>query len=104
MMAAAAARLEANERRQENRRRPDGQLAGSLSGNSRTQPRHLLSGLLRCQACGAVFHVTGVGARYMHCPNWAKGLCTSKTQIRRDRAEQMILEAIGRRILGDPVW
>jgi site-specific DNA recombinase len=104
VMAAAQARLGANERKQEQRRQPDGRLAGSATGNSQTHPRHLLSGLLRCELCGAAYHVTGAGARYMHCPNYAKGVCTNKTQVRRDLAERMILDAISQRIIANQAW
>jgi transposase len=101
---AAQARLAANARQLEHRRRPDGRLAGSRAGDSAAHPRHLLSGLLCCAACGASFHVAGAGGRYLRCPNWAKGVCACKTQVRRDRAERLILEAIGQRVLANPVW
>jgi hypothetical protein len=64
----------------------------------------MLSGLLRCEVCGAVFHVAGAYGKYLRCPNWAKGVCTCKTQVRRELAERMILEAIGQRILSNPTW
>jgi site-specific DNA recombinase len=101
---AAQARLAANERQQEHRRRPNGRLAGSRTGNSALYPRHLLSGLLRCEACGARFQVAGPGAQYLRCPNYAKGVCTCQTQVRRDRAERMIVKAIGQRILSNSSW
>jgi DNA invertase Pin-like site-specific DNA recombinase len=101
---AAQARLAENARQQEHRRRPDGRLAGSETGNAAAHPRHLLSGLLRCEACGATFRVAGAGGKYLRCPNWAKGVCACKTQVRRDRAERMILEAVGQRVLGNPAW
>ena len=101
---AAQARLAGNRRAQETRRGPDGRLAGSQSGNGVLHPRQLLSGLLRCEACGATFHVAGAGGKYFCCPNWAKGVCGCKTQVRRDRAERMILEAVGQRMLSNPTW
>jgi hypothetical protein len=101
---AAQARLEANKHQQAQRRRPDGRLVGSPTGNAATHPRHLLAGLLLCEACGAWFHVAGAGGKDLRCPNWAKGVCPCKTQTRRDRAERMILEAIAQRILSNPAW
>jgi DNA invertase Pin-like site-specific DNA recombinase len=104
MRAAALARLSDNERQQELRRQPGGRLAGSATGNSASHPRHLLAGLLRCAACGARFHVAGPRGLYLRCPNWATGGCATKTAVRRERAERMIVEAIGQRILANPVW
>ncbi len=103
-MDASLARLADNERAQETRRKPDGRLAGSQPGHGARHPRHLLSGLLRCEACGATLHVAGAGAKYLRCPNWAKGVCQCKTQVRRDRAERMILEAVGQRMFSNPTW
>src|SRR5262249_5478634 len=104
MMDGAAARLAANVLLQEHRRRADGRLAGSTTGNAANQPRHLLSRLPRCGTCGAAFRVGGAGGRCLACPNWAKGTCTCKTQVRRSLAEGLILGAIGQRILASPAW
>jgi DNA invertase Pin-like site-specific DNA recombinase len=101
---AAQARLTANQRQQGPRRRPSGRLAGSRTGDAALHPRHILSGLLRCEACGATFQVAGAGGRYLRCPNWAKGVCACKTQVRRDRAERRLLDAIGQRILSNAAW
>jgi site-specific DNA recombinase len=102
-MELAATRLAENEKQLENRRRPNGRLAGSSSGNS-SGPRHLLSRLLHCETCGAVFHVGGANGWYLFCPNYSKGLCTCQTHVRRTLAEKIILEAIGQRILANPAW
>ena len=40
----------------------------------------------------------------MACPNWAKGTCNCKTQVRRELAQRLILTAIGQRILSNPAW
>jgi len=106
MFAKAQEILAANRKKLENRRLPDGKLAGSKTGNSATHPRHLLSGLLRCagEKCGATFRVSGTKGKYLGCPNYPRGLCTCKTQIARDRAERMILDVIGKRILSNPAW
>jgi DNA invertase Pin-like site-specific DNA recombinase len=101
---AAQIRLAENERQVAQHRRPDGRLRGSKTGSATLHPRHLLSGLLRCEGCGAAVHVAGARGKYLRCPNWAKGVCACKTQVRRDRAERMILDVIGQRILSNPSW
>lgn len=104
MREGALARLDDNARKQESVRGEGGRLAGSRTGNAAAHPRHLLSGLIRCEACGAAFQVGGAGGKYMRCPNWAKGVCGCKTQLRRELAERLILEALGRRVLANPAW
>lgn len=105
LFAAAQVRLDENARRVEGRRRPDGQMGGSASGNSDTAPRHLLTGLIRCEACGAVFHVGGTNGRYLNCSGHRiGGECTCKTQVLRTVAEKVILREIGQRILADRAW
>ncbi|MCB9922379.1 MAG: recombinase family protein [Planctomycetaceae bacterium] len=99
---AAQRMLDANIERHVATRRPNGTLAGSQRGS--TTPRHLLSGLIQCGECGATFHVGGTHGRYLFCPNYSKGNCSCKTQLRRDRAESMILERIGTGILDDDNW
>src|SRR6202043_1695748 len=73
------------------------------SGNGETHPRHLLHRLLRCE-CGAFLGVGGAGASYMTCPKYPGGPCDCRTQVQRERAERMILGAIGERILSQPPW
>lgn len=86
------------------RRRPNGQLSGSTPNTSRTSPRHLLSGIVRCGECGGTFHVSGAGAKYLTCQNYGKGLCSCKTKLQRDRAERMIIDAIASRVLSNSEW
>jgi site-specific DNA recombinase len=85
-------------------RRSDGTLTWSSRGSADCPPRHVLSGLIFCDSCGSKFHVGGTGGRYLFCPNYAKGTCTCKTHLRRDRGERMILGEVGARILSNPVW
>ncbi len=85
-------------------RRTDGTLAGSRSGAAHNHPCHLLAGLVHCQECGSAFHVGGSGGKYLFCPAHAYGGCSCQTQLRRDRAEKMILDEIGRRILSNSKW
>ncbi len=94
--------LDANFERHVETRCDNGTLAGSERGSS--APRHLLSRLIRCGECDATFYVGGTNGKYLFCPNYSKGLCGCKTQLRRDRAEAMILEQIGKRILASDEW
>lgn len=95
--------LDENIERHASSRRQDGTLAGSESTSA--SPRHLLSQLIECGQCGEKFHVGGARSEYLGCSTYRTGgLCDCKTQLRRDRAERMILEAIGERILDDPAW
>jgi DNA invertase Pin-like site-specific DNA recombinase len=81
-----------------------GKLKGSKPGAGAKHPRHLLSGVIKCRECGRTFYVGGANGKYLFCPGYHMGTCTCQTQLRRDRAEQMILEEIGRRILANPAW
>ncbi len=85
-------------------RKEKGKLKGSKHGASGCHPRHLLTQLIVCGHCGHVFHVGGSGGKYLCCPGHAMGTCSCRTQLRRDRAERLILDAIGQRILEDPAW
>lgn len=96
--------LKENRDRYAGNRSKGGRLRGSRSGSSGGHPRHLLSGLIQCAACGARFYVGGTQGKYLFCPNYPKGLCSCRTKLRRDRAERMILDEIGRRALADPAW
>jgi len=66
--------------------------------------RLLLSQLIVCGHCGRTFHVGGTKGKYLFCPGYRMGTCSCQTQLRRDRAERMILGEIGRRILANPAW
>jgi hypothetical protein len=101
---AAQAILRANEEKLGRRRRSDGRLRGSPLANAAAHPRHLLSGLVRCAACGTPFQVGGTGGKYLTCRQYLAGSCSCKTLLPRDRAERMILEAIGERVLASPAW
>ncbi len=81
-----------------------GKLHWKRRGSADCPPRHLLSGLIKCGACGSNFHVGGANGKYLFCPRYKKGVCSCQTTLRRDRAERMILDQIGKRILVDPVW
>ncbi len=93
-----------NEKRYKGHRKAKGTLRGAKSRAAHQHPRHLLSGLIRCRECGSTLNVGGSGGKYLFCPSYAQGNCTCKTQLRRDLAERMILDEIGRRILRDPIW
>jgi len=59
---------------------------------------------MKCSECGSKFYVGGAHGKYLFCPGYQKGICSCKTQLRRDRAERMILDEIGKRILTCPAW
>jgi DNA invertase Pin-like site-specific DNA recombinase len=101
---AAGRRLDENAKRSAGHRGPKGKLRGSAALAVADHPRHLLSLLICCQACGARFYAGGANGKYLFCPNHHRGTCQCHTQLNRERAERMILEAIGRRILEDPAW
>ena len=96
--------LEENFQKYAANRRANGSLKWSNRGSSDNPPRHLLSQLIHCEECGAIFHVSGANGKYLSCPNYPKGICACKTTLQRKRAERMILDPIGRRILSDPEW
>jgi DNA invertase Pin-like site-specific DNA recombinase len=96
--------LQENEEKCEASRKQNGQLHGSKPGADRQHPRHLLSVLIRCGECGRTFYVGGANGKYLFCPGYRLGVCGCKTTLRRDRAERMILDEIGRRILANPTW
>jgi len=101
---AAQTLLEQNEEKLRRGRRSDGRLTGMPGGNATAHPRHLLSGLVRCAACAHRLQVGGASARYLLCPTYVAGTCPCKTQLPRRRAEQMISQAIGERVLASPAW
>lgn len=101
---AAQARLEHNRQLHEQRRKEHGKLNGSRTGNAASNPQHLLSRLVRCSHCGSFLRVCGGDGKYLGCPGWARGTCPCKTQLRRDRAERMVLQEIGERVLSNPAW
>ena len=101
---AALRRLAEHARRAEHRRTPKGRLNGSKTGNAEHHPRHLLSRLIHCAQCGAIFQASGSYGKYLSCPAHEVGDCNCKTQLRRDLAERLILNQIGERILSNPTW
>jgi len=85
-------------------RRPDGRLAGSAADRAPASPRHLLAGLLRCEACGMAFQVCGPRGDYLGCRGHLTGQCDRETRVPRDRAARLILGAIAERVLASPAW
>ena len=98
---AAQERLDENERQCGMHRGPGGRLHGS---DGRQGRRHLLSGIVQCGVCKRVLHVGGPHGKYLFCPGYRNGLCSCGTTLRRDRAERIILAAIGECILQHPKW
>ena len=93
--------LNENNERVSAQRDKNGRLHGSKKGSRRN---HLLSGLIKCEECGSTFHVGGPHGKYLFCPKARKGTCCCRTTLNRARAERMILEVIGQRLLADKVW
>lgn len=104
MFAQAQQLLQENYDKYAANRRDDGTLDWAKRGSTDCPPRHLLHQLIQCGACEATFHVHGAKAKYLVCSGYKKGICECRTQLRRDRAERMILDRIGSRILSDPAW
>jgi site-specific DNA recombinase len=93
--------LDANDERCERVRDDEGHLHGS---NGAGQRRQLLTGLFSCPVCEAPFYVTGASGDYMQCSNARDGACDCKTMLPRRIAAQMILEAVGQRMIDNPEW
>ena len=65
-------------------------------------PTHLLSGTMKCGACGAaIAQVSGKAGGYYGCLGATKGACDNKMLVKRKLAEQVIVAAIRERI-NDP--
>ena len=79
-----------------------GRLKGSTGKHSHGQ--HLLASVVQCARCSSKLYVGGSNGDYLFCPGARDGICECKTQLRRDRAEQFLLNAIGERVLGNPAW
>lgn len=62
------------------------------------RPRHLLTGLIFCGACGAP--LASVGKDYLGCSNARRsGRCTNKSNLRRSKVEVIILDALKRELM-----
>jgi site-specific DNA recombinase len=62
------------------------------------RPKHLLSGLIRCGACGG--SVIQVGKAYYGCANYKnRGTCTNKLSMRMDMLEGTVLAGLKERLL-----
>jgi hypothetical protein len=86
------------------RRRQDGKLCGSLPRAADDRPRHLLAGVIVCGNCRRRFNVSGANGKYLSCPGYQMGDCTCQTQLRRELAESLILDAIAVRVLSNSGW
>jgi site-specific DNA recombinase len=67
---------------------------------AQTRPKYLLSGLLRCGACGGAY--TKINANLFGCATARnKGTCNNRVNIRRDAIEQIVLKGLKQRLM-DP--
>lgn len=67
-------------------------------------PHSLLSLLFECAQCEKRFHLIGTNSKYFICQNYKGGTCKCGTSIRRDLAERLILDEVGKRIRENPAW
>jgi site-specific DNA recombinase len=102
--AAAQVLLRENAVRHAHRHGDDGQFNGNQEGSAAANPRHILSGLIKCGHCGRTFHVTGAYNKYLFCPGYGKGVCPCQTTLNRQLAESLILAEVSKRILENPAW
>ena len=99
---AAQARLDASREENAKYRRESGKFK-SNRGSQGNPPRHLLSNLLYCQ-CGHKLYIGGANGKYLFCPDYKKGLCKCKTNVRKDLATRLIMELITKAISDDDAW
>jgi hypothetical protein len=104
IFAKAQERLTKNKATFADHRKSEGELTGSCEGIDHRARRHLLSGLMECSECGARLNVGGTHGKYLFCPKYKRGICSCRTQLLMTRAERLILEAVGSRILINPAW
>jgi len=65
-----------------------------------TSPTHLLSGLMKCNACGgAIVLISGKGSGYYGCYNARRKTCQNTLLIPRQKIETAIIEELKERIL-----
>lgn len=75
----------------------------SNRGSRGNPARHLLSNLLYCQ-CGHKFYIGGAHGKYLFCPNYKRGTCKCKTNVRKDLATRLLLELITNAVRQDDAW
>jgi site-specific DNA recombinase len=67
---------------------------------AQTRPKYLLSGLLRCGACGGAY--TKINANLFGCATARnKGTCNNRVNVRRDAIENIVLDGLKQRLM-DP--
>src|SRR5262245_44316048 len=73
---------------------------GKRRSNVESHPTHLLSGALKCGACGgAIALVSGKGSGYYGCLNASRRSCENKVLIARKRIEDRFLSALNQDVL-----
>lgn len=95
----AQRRLKADADRFSHLRNANGTLAGSTSDRPATHP---LRNLIHCAKCGRPFIRAGNKTGYLRCSGSFRKQCDVRTVLRRDRAGQLILEAVEARVLNNP--
>lgn len=74
--------------------------SGKTRSHVESHPTHLLSGALKCGACGgAIALVSGKGSGYYGCLNASRRSCDNKVLIPRKRLEEKFLTALNEAVL-----
>ncbi|MBX3427546.1 MAG: recombinase family protein [Pirellulales bacterium] len=89
-----------------------GLLSGATSTSSFANPRHLLQGVVVCGECAQTdetgqiryrpLYTGGKNAAYMQCHGRLDGTCDCRATLNRQRAEQYVLNAVGRILIANP--
>lgn len=74
--------------------------ARAFGGGRGGPARYLLSGILLCESCGQRLIATGKAGSHYYCSTWRHaGTCQLNTGVRRDVAEERILQPVHRDLL-----
>ena len=71
---------------------------GNIRSEKARRPRYLLSGLIKCGACGGGFSMNGAN-RYACSTAHNKGTCSNRLSIRRDDLEARVLDGLRKELM-----
>ena len=71
---------------------------GNIRSEKARRPRYLLSGLIKCGACGGGFSMNGAN-RYACSTAHNKGTCSNRLSIRRDTLEGQVLDGLRKELM-----
>ncbi|HTC14284.1 MAG TPA: recombinase family protein, partial [Steroidobacteraceae bacterium] len=95
-----AVQVRRRERSHEVGRRVARGLSRTTANHTGRSPHYLLSGLLRCSECGALYTIAG--AKHYGCStyvNGGSGGCSNSARLHRERAEEGVLAGVQRQFL-----